>query len=608
MRKQIFILSLLAVLTACASTTADNDEPATVDVELTECSSCGATMNVLLSTNFPAQIHTDYRSHVSANSGMARGDLYLRVCEDVVCATEVSRVLVEEDVLLSTGIAQSFTATDVPVGTYYAQVMLDTQFSQEHNAGCEQDDASCASQFDVLQTAATSVSANNADVGDPSLNPAATASLVTVQDGVTLELSVVRLGHIYFPERSVPDADAARPRVIVPVGDSVSRPRVARIDVSMDEPETRSSEPTVDDEGFDGDICGIVPGSDSVYAIGAVEGGHYVFDLDADTLTQSVADPVFIEERDCAPNAIACFPDMTQSTIDVPVLPSPCLGREVARDDETEETFFTREGWRTETGRTEVYRDEPEAPEAPTLVATGEIFTGTCGGHDDQPAGFAMAAFADERHSFVGNDDSISVFDSAHALVGTIDTSDYGVVITDFALSPDGETLYAVPACKSENQGTLSSSTQSQASDRHRIVVLDLTSDTDDDGLPDLAFSTRDFDADDVADGGLDLEFLHLKQEILDWCESCFGVLPPTAITLPRIEASENFVYLRGNNASNNNISGLGQLGDLAVFDISTGRGIIYQNYQPWLDGPSGRWGIGLDSSEASTAGFAVVD
>ena len=205
---------------------------------------------------------------------------------------------------------------------------------------------------------------------------------------------------------------------------------------------------------------------------------------------------------------------------------------------------------------------------------------------------------------FVGTDDSIMVFDTDGNKKGEIDTSNYGRLIASFALSVDGKTLYAIPNCKSADvKGKLNKGISSEQTDvdRYAIVALDLASTSD---VPELTLTDTNFDDNDTPDGGIDLAYTYLKKHILRWVGGGTGVLPPIVYIAPEIVAGKNSIFLRGSGVqgssagglSDVSASGLGQVGDIGVFDITSKyEGIIFRHYIPWLNGPSGKWGLDLD-------------
>ena len=235
----------------------------------------------------------------------------------------------------------------------------------------------------------------------------------------------------------------------------------------------------------------------------------------------------------------------------------------------------------------------------------GESAADTCGSSNNWIPGLTVQTFAGGPKLFLGNDDAITIHAPDGARVGEVDTRAYGSLVTSFGLGPDGKTLYAMPNCKSSTKkaNVLQGVTQKRTTlDRHAVVVMDLASSGKAPALKDTA---RDFDEDGQPDGGIDLEFLYLKRDLLRWCETCTGVVPPTSYTGPEIAVGERGLFLRGtgmqgDGAASINSSGLGQVGDLGVYDLASGRGVMFRGFTLMLDGPSARWGFDLEPKTKS--------
>ena len=81
--------------------------------------------------------------------------------------------------------------------------------------------------------------------------------------------------------------------------------------------------------------------------------------------------------------------------------------------------------------------------------------------------------------------------------------------------------------------------------------------------------------------------------------------MPPTSYTGPEIAVGERGLFLRGtgmqgDGAASINSSGLGQVGDLGVYDLASGRGVMFRGFTLMLDGPSARWGFDLEPKTKS--------
>ncbi len=226
----------------------------------------------------------------------------------------------------------------------------------------------------------------------------------------------------------------------------------------------------------------------------------------------------------------------------------------------------------------------------------------SCGTVAKAPPAFGVFPYGGKSAIFVGFDEGIHVFATDGTPIGSVDTKTYGKLPTSFALAPDGKTLYAMPNCKAEKPKAhvLKGIGKERADlDRHAIAVLSLDATTT---VPPLAELARDFDEDGLPDGGVDAAFLYLKRDLLRWCTSCAGVLPPTSYTGPELVAGGKSLFLRGTGvqSTGKNSAGLGQLSDLGVFDRATGKGVMFRGYRLWLDGPSARWGFDLRPENAT--------
>ena len=220
-----------------------------------------------------------------------------------------------------------------------------------------------------------------------------------------------------------------------------------------------------------------------------------------------------------------------------------------------------------------------------------------CEGSTPLVPAFAKVSIGGAERLVVGNDAALGVYDFEGQALGEVDLLPYGRLAVAAAVSPDGQSLFVLPGCKSAKlkaKVKLGIGTKTLALDRHAVMVLDLAG-----ALPTVRDAERDFDEDGVADGGVDLDFLHLKRDLLRWCEPCSGVVPPTVYTGPALVATAKALILRGTGASVTS-SGLGQVGDLGVFDLQTGKGLVFRKHSLWLDGPSARWGFDIQPEVAA--------
>lgn len=215
----------------------------------------------------------------------------------------------------------------------------------------------------------------------------------------------------------------------------------------------------------------------------------------------------------------------------------------------------------------------------------------------------------------------------------------FGGGFYDFDLSPDGDTLWAVPANKSrfvhypaayEPVGDIGDGRVTI--DRHALMPIDLSASADgelpsvvadygsdrdgfegmpDDGIQD--FATPAFDP------GVDLRGAFLKMYYLMWNKSLSGSLPNPFPVGPSIAVANNTVWLRGAGADlgDEGPSGLGDGGNLSVLDLDAQRLVL------WPRTPEGdfyrafvglkQWEFGFDLTPAretsvATAGIVYMD
>ncbi|MCC6750560.1 MAG: hypothetical protein IT371_23045 [Deltaproteobacteria bacterium] len=235
----------------------------------------------------------------------------------------------------------------------------------------------------------------------------------------------------------------------------------------------------------------------------------------------------------------------------------------------------------------------------------GDTADDTCGSTNNWVPGLTVVGTGTGARMFLGNDDGISVFGPGGAKLGDVDVSSYGSLVTSFGLAPDGKRLYAMPNCKSSKAKAKVKAGPAGSKvvtlDRHATVVLDVSTS----GVPGMLHVDRDLDGDGSADGGIDMEFLHHKGRLLRWCADCSGVVPPTSYTGPEIAVGQKTLFLRGTGIQGSGTTsissaGLGQVGDVGLYDLGTGRGAVLRGHDLWLHGPSSRWGFDLEPSNAA--------
>lgn len=253
--------------------------------------------------------------------------------------------------------------------------------------------------------------------------------------------------------------------------------------------------------------------------------------------------------------------------------------------------------------------------------------------------GMTIAPFHDGRDLlFIGTCLEVSVFDLTNGgakldfngpAAGTpgLDGVYFGQGLTEFSLSPDGGTLWAVPAAKSlVHFCALMSNGQRTTINRHMFMPIDLSQDgAGTPGLPgiDPAFNQKDLDensgknctsetyASPANDPGLDLDFFYLKKYLFEWN---FGIGLPTSTPVgPSMAAADKTIWLRGSGTGG--ASGLANQGHLGVFDLAEQKVVLHAAgddpfYMVWTGGTDTRWGFDLtpeSTSALSTHGLMYL-
>lgn len=608
------------------------------------------TAQVKLVKDFPLQVVALLKQYLTSPDHIFRGDLYLQVCESPECKAPVVKKVLEGE-LFSTGFAKEVTVTGLPAGERLLKFFLDTRYSQEYGGGYEA--TQVIGPMDVVQVA------NKTEVPTEGKNPLAGSVGVVLKDGETTPLGDVLLGHIVFDQPAFAPKTEDGYLLVAASGTDVFRNHIKVVDLEKLE----VLDPVVlklNGGDFEGDICGFVKGEgSSLYVVAVGAAGAYVFAFDTSTRQFASTEPVLIPHPDykeggptagldpekypwpCRGTRIAkgnreflylvAFKGAgaLQSSAPYPLvivettgMATGARGQVVARLDEDADPFFESSriirgaatdgeklylleaSWSKLVDKNTVYVFSVADGGTVTKVSQWESGTAedTCGATNNWVPAIASVQWGGKTHILVGNDDDISVFDTQGQLVSKIDTTGYGLLITSFAVSPDGQTLYAMPNCKSSaRKASVAAGVKGKRADldRHAVVVVSLTSDP---ASPSLKHEDRDFDGDGTPDGGVDLEFLYLKENLLRWCESCTGVVPPTSYTGPEIAVGKSGLFMRGTGiqSAEKNSSGLGQVADIGLYDLESGKGVIFRNYQIWLDGPSSRWGFDLNPANAA--------
>lgn len=600
--------------------------------------------------------------YANTGSAMAKGDLYLQLCDDEACTKVVSSTKVI-NYMFSTGFPKEVQVGGLKPGTYHARFGLDTAKSQ----GLAGDFATQKGfgQLDVLQVASPEAKLPKGQ------NPPPATKKITIGATGAVDMGEVVLGSLVFQSPAFAPTTEQGFLLSATSGSGSYRNRVSVLDLSTYKLATPMV-PKLGGKDFTGDLCGFVKGTGSTaYALGVGEKGAYVFAFDTDKRAFASGEPVWVPHPDCkadgtcgtlSPNG---YPWLCRGTyaerggkkmlylVDYKgagALPVP-MGRHMAAIDVTKldaggggsvvasygvgaAPFLTNKRLTRAVAYAadKLYVLEPSWSKALVddkvplkntihvlpLLADGKVdfakktsfqvgtADDTCGATNNAMPAFGLYNFGGAPRLFVGTDNALELVNLDGKSAGSIDTTTYGVLPTSLALSPDGKTLYAMPNCKSsKNKARLlkgTSTTDRFTLDRHAVVILDLTSGG---ATPALKETSRDFDEDGTPDGGIDLEFLYLKRDLLRWAPDAGGSVPPTVYTGPEIAVGNGSLFMRGsgiqgNGGSSISSSGLGQVGDVGVYDLGKGRGVMFRNYNIWLDGPSSRWGYDLEPKTTS--------
>jgi hypothetical protein len=575
----------------------------------------------------------------------------VQLCQDENCQTLVWSDKVKIDALLVSGSTIPLLVGGLPTGNYFARVVLDSKYSRDNGDAADQ--TGFFGPFDVLQAAGTDPKPSEGK------NPLTGTTAVTLSDAAPADMGEVVLGHLLLPTPAFPAATETGRVVLATSGEGGYRNHIKSVDLSTFTVGAGVA-PLVDGKPFTGDLCGFVRGQgSSLHVMGAGGKGAWVFTYDLST-NKFASSSVYIPHPDCADGSClspgaeslpwpcrgaAVFQNAKTRLYLIDYKGAGALtttgayhlmtveldatgaGKVLETSDKTKVAFLSTKrifrgvavvgdglylmepSWSGQLGdeaktagktaETTVYR-VPIGAEGKVDFTKREAYlagvaSDKCGSTNAWPPGFAAVSVGAETQLLVGSDEAIQVLSSAGAKLGAIDTRDYGRLPGSFAVSPDGKLAYGMPHCKSTSKKAKvlkGIGTTRTDLDRHAVAVLDLTG-----TLPKLTQTSADYDADELADGGIEMEFLYLKRDLLRWCETCTGQVPPTAYTGPDIAVGTKSLFLRGTGTASigKNSAGLGQVSDMGVFDLASGLGVAFRQWSIWLDGPSARWGFDLN-------------
>ena len=247
-----------------------------------------------------------------------------------------------------------------------------------------------------------------------------------------------------------------------------------------------------------------------------------------------------------------------------------------------------------------------------------------CGSTNNWPSGLAMLTLGGNERLVMGYNDGVVSYDPSD-LTTAVQVMDlttggggpaFGQLFTQVEASPDGTTFYALPQCKttqaaaqSDQDWVLPAGAGTEGADKNLVAILEDAS-----GQLAIKSTTIDINENGVVDNGIDLDYFHLKAYI-----RTFGTtlpIPPVVFTGPQIVVGDSMLFLRGSGVQGNgggtmSSSGLGQVQDVAFFDLSTGDGFVFRDYMPFFDSLSsdagtgtGIWGYDFVEGKENSVGW----
>ena len=452
-----------------------------------------ATAKVRLAKDLPNQAVDLMRPYLTSGSKLAKGDLYLQLCDDAACAKVKSSHKVV-NYMFSSGFPKDVSVADLPDGTFYARFGLDTQYSQDYAGGFDAEKG--FGPYDLLQSEGADP---RPKLGD-NLTPA--TKKITIANGATVDLGEAVLGTLLTTNPAFAPSKESGWLLSAASGDGSYRNHLKALDLDT----YQLAAPAIaklDGADFKGDLCGIIPGKGSeAFVVGVGNEGAYVFSYDTKKRAFASGKPVKIPHPDCKdgkcpaqPSAVS-YPWMCRGSfaekggksllflhdykgagaqttvngyhaavVDVTGLATGGGGL-VATYGVGAEPFLSPKRlfrgagvigdtlYLLEPSWSEALADD-KAPKKNHVHAipiqadgklnfaarksfTAEASDDTCGATNNAVPGLTIQAFGGGPKLFVGNDDAITIHDPSGKQTGSIDTRNYGTLVTSFALAPDG--------------------------------------------------------------------------------------------------------------------------------------------------------------------------
>lgn len=583
-------------------------------------------------------------------------------------ADELGRYALPSASPAGSGFFRPFTVRQAPVGRWHLQFVGDTQASVEFGQGACTDVEDCPGDADVVSVRPGSVGANvsgqrtNPDASAVPVEVVAADAELTLPEPI--HLGHIVFDHAKL--RTQPAPDPGRLLVALSNEDDTFRNAIALVDLDdpLANPGRAADSYTFQKNGaeFEGDVCGAVTGPDALYVIGVDAEGAHIFAVDPATGVQVTDAPIasippedpenpesypwpcrgVFAQRDTVKSLYLIqfkgagalttsrpYPlyrvDLDSGEVTTPfadVFASHAL-RGIAVDPLATALYVQDQSWSLDAinqgaGATRIYRFGLDANGdlgEPTHVVTDDTTDEACGSTNNWPGDLRFGLLGGAPRLLAGHDTGITVHDpETLAEVQRVDLTHFGRLISQIESEP-GVTaglgaLYAVPQCKAyipDSDFTLPYGVDIEPSDKNLVARLSVVEGAlavaaGDEDLPSI-----DINGDGTPDSGIDLDYWHLKNYIRQF-ESTLPI-PPVVFTGARATVGRNFLAVRGsgiqgNGGNTQSSSGLGQVQDVGLFDLATGRGLIFNDYLPWYDGPSGVWGLDLVSGQESSVGL----